>query len=339
MPVSLGLLHVKGQYSNPVKNIAFVNINFAFSAWLGPSTPSGYVPTQAGIHRIICSECKAGYAHQIAPGAIEIEYAQNIEIRNSVIHRHGGNGVNIGKGTFGITMTGNQIFDISGGGVAMGYFSSPGGPIFDVEEAARSNRFVNNLVSQTGVEFFDSVGIFLGYVKDTEVSYNTVQHLPYSGISAGWGWSYEFNFGMQNNNIVGNKVDRAMQMLVDGAGIYLMSRQDGTKISNNYITNVGSGLEINGTWAVRRSFHAPSVPIYLDQGASEIVVHNNVFQSIPYRLIAAGTFDPVFGPRESFDKSPCGAKACNIDELFNRFYGDGNRAHDNAIVNGAGWRP
>jgi hypothetical protein len=75
--------------------------------------------------------------------------------------------------------------------------------------------------------------------------------------------------------------------MADGGALYTLSRQPGTVLVENYISDIVrypwlGGYEING--------------IFLDEGSSEITVRDNVFQNIDdqnIRFNAVGPDNPV----------------------------------------------
>lgn len=53
----------------------------------------------------------------------------------------------------------------------------------------------------------------------------------------GWGWTKTINT-MSNNRILANKVNHYAKHMYDVAGIYTLSAQPGSVISNNYIDSI-----------------------------------------------------------------------------------------------------
>jgi len=100
-------------------------------------------------------------------------------------------------------------------------------------------------------------------------------HLPYTGISVGWGWGeedagggaphyhqpfrYETPTPAKNNRIESNHIHHVMQELDDGGGIYTLSNQPGTIIRGNHIHD-------SRGWPGG---------IYLDEGSAFIQVTGN----------------------------------------------------------------
>ena len=91
----------------------------------------------------------------------------------------------------------------------------------------------------------------------------------YSGISVGWGWD-DVDSALRNNVVRYNDVQRVMNLMADGGGIYTLSKQPGTLIAENYVHDIA-----------RTSVHGdyPMGGIYLDEGSNLITVRDNVLQN------------------------------------------------------------
>jgi hypothetical protein len=130
------------------------------------------------------------------------------------------------------------------------------------------------------VEYKGGVGIFVGYTQRTTLAHNEIRDLPYSGISAGWGWGEEDAGGgayavqgplytqptiCRENRITNNHIHHVMRELHDGGGIYLLGNQPGTIIANNHIHD---NRGIPGG-------------IYLDEGSGFIEITSNLVHDVP----------------------------------------------------------
>jgi parallel beta-helix repeat protein len=73
-----------------------------------------------------------------------------------------------------------------------------------------------------------------------------------------------------------NNIHHVVTLLEDGAGIYTLSKQPGSFISDNYIHDIRGS-----PW---RGFDAPVAGIYLDEGSSSITVQNNVVENVDLGL-------------------------------------------------------
>ncbi|MCH5597836.1 hypothetical protein [Niabella ginsengisoli] len=89
----------------------------------------------------------------------------------------------------------------------------------------------------------------------------------------GWGWSPKPNV-MKNNKVLANKIHHFGKQNYDCAGIYTLSAQPGSVISNNYIDSI-----YKAPYA-----HLPSHWFYLytDEGSSYITIKDNWTASQKY---------------------------------------------------------
>lgn len=92
-----------------------------------------------------------------------------------------------------------------------------------------------NTITDAANEDWGCGAVSAGYVRDTDISDNTISHVNYSGICVGWGWTAHES-GMRNNRITDNSISDYARQLYDVGGIYVMSNQPGSVISGNTIS-------------------------------------------------------------------------------------------------------
>jgi len=166
----------------------------------------------------------------------------------------------------------NLFKDIGGNGIFAGVYSDEAHEIHltykpkDEREVCESILISNNLVTNATNEDWGCVGIGAGYVRNTTIEHNEVENVSYTGISMGWGWNPAENV-MRNNRIVANKIHHYGKHNYDCSGIYTLSAQPGSVISENYIDSI-----YKAPYA-----HLPShwFYIYTDEGSAGITVKNN----------------------------------------------------------------
>jgi hypothetical protein len=136
----------------------------------------------------------------------------------------------------------------------------------DEREICANETLANNFIDDCANEDWGCVGIGVGYARGIRVEHNTVSHCSYTGISVGWGWTKMMN-ALRDNFIHANRVRRVATRLGDTAGIYLLSAQPGTVVSDNAVDDITM---------------SPYVPdpdhwyyLYLDEGSSFITVRDN----------------------------------------------------------------
>ena len=108
-------------------------------------------------------------------------------------------------------------------------------PYTDLAERCQRLTITENFVVDAANEDWGAVGIALGYVRDCTISSNYVNFLSYSGICIGWGWT-PHDTGMRNNRITDNTIKNFARQLYDAGGIYTLSNQPNSIISDNKIS-------------------------------------------------------------------------------------------------------
>jgi hypothetical protein len=136
----------------------------------------------------------------------------------------------------------------------------------DMREVSTNEHIINNLVTDVTNEDWGCVGIGAGYVKGINIEHNEINEVSYTGINVGWGWTKAVN-AMSNNRVFANKVHHYAKHMYDVAGVYTLSAQPGTLISDNYVDSI-----YKAPYA-----HDPVHWFYLycDEGSSYITVKNN----------------------------------------------------------------
>jgi hypothetical protein len=279
IPVSEGLISLKGKENQPVKNIHFEGITFQYSKWEIPEL--GYCGVQAC--HFDPRPSSGGWA--VVPAAVYSEWGENILFTNCAFKNLGGSGVWFGTASKNCKVINSELVDISGNGIMIGEGQDRivnGEPWWQsaAEQVALANTIENCTVTECGSQFYGAVGIWCGLTAETTIKNNKVFNLPYTGISVGWMWS-PVPTPCRQNTIDGNHIHHIMNILSDGGGIYMLGLQPGSKILNNHIHDV----QINAG-------RAESNGMFLDEGITDVVVENNLIYNIaksPLRFHKATT--------------------------------------------------
>ncbi len=281
-PLLENLVTIHGTIDQPVSHIHFKNISFEHVGWNRPFL-QGHVPHQAGMPmteayklRPAGTPGKASLDNQAwitRPGAaVTASYARAISFEGCRFEHIASTGLDYHMGVKNSKVMGSLFKDIGGTAILAGSFADEGMEIHlpynpkDERMIADSITLINNLVTDATNEDWGSVGIGLGYTRNSTIAHNDIENVNYSGISMGWGWSPKPNV-MRNNKVFANKIHHFGKQNYDCAGIYTLSAQPGSLISENYIDSI-----YKAPYA-----HLPSHWFYLytDEGSSHITIKDN----------------------------------------------------------------
>jgi hypothetical protein len=257
-PVIETLVSGSGTLEQPVHNIEFKGITFAYATWLQPSGNDGFVEVQANEHYV-----GSGGELEFPQGNVSFQGAKALRFERDVFIHLGNAGLRLWNGSQNNVVIGNVFTDISATGVLIG----------DVEEGVppldTGNQVIDNYIHDVAVEYHGGVGLFGGWLANTIFAHNEIANLPYSGISLGWGWS-SYVSAANHNTIEDNLIHNVMQLLGDGSGIYLNGQtiQPTSIVSGNYIHDQGDDAGA----------------IYPDEGSTDWDINNNVVASVPQWL-------------------------------------------------------
>ncbi len=208
-------------------------------------------------------------------GAFVLAYAEDCRLVRCTLTRFHGAGLDIHTGCRGTVVEGCTFEDIGGSAIQIGDVTARDHHPTDPKEIVRDNVVANCTIRNCGVEFEDSVGIFVGYANGTVISHNEIYDLPYSGMSVGWGWGEEdvdggaypipYTYATPTpcgaNRIEYNHIHNVMQKRYDGGAVYMLGNQPGTVIRGNHLHDNGPGNPGG---------------IYLDEGSGYIEITGNV---------------------------------------------------------------
>lgn len=272
-PVTERLLVVDGAHDLRVRGIGF-----AHAAYDQPSTDEGYAGTQAGLTLTGATGPvdHAGRHYTKPSAAVTVRGGRHVAITGAEFTHLGGAGVILEAGTKDTSVTRSRFTDLSSGAVYVGDTE----PRPEAELAGERNTVAYNTIRRTGVEYTDAVGIWAGYEAGLTVDHNTLDDLPYSGISVGWGWNQPEaqKSVLRDNRITDNRITNVMRVehaQHDGGAIYTQGAQPGTVVSGNYINRSAYGnTERDGNG------------IYLDEQSSYIRVEGNVITRVGYKWVS-----------------------------------------------------
>ncbi len=277
--VQNSLVVVRGSAGKPVTNLHFQGLRVEYVEW--PLPPEGYMGLFC-CNVAVFREPNPG--HRFIDAAVEFSHAKACSYRDGAIAHVGAMGLCLREGTSDISIEGNEIYDLGGGGigaggcnVAAGYLDAAPPP--QAGEFSRY-RFVSNYVHHCGTDYYGAAGIVIALAQEALIAHNLVHDTAYFGIAIAGSQDPKAPFA-GNHTIEFNHIHDAMKVTVDGASLYITFAQcgRGTLVRGNLIHDTA-----HGTADRKWGDHPPSAGIYLDGSCSGGRFEQNVL----YRNLAAG---------------------------------------------------
>lgn len=276
------LVQIAGSLDRPVEHLQFKGISFQHTTWLRPAQ-AGHVPLQDGMFLLNAYKLnppgtpdKKGLENQAwigrPPAGISVSSANHVQFERCRFEHLAAAGLDFANGTHDDLVEGCVFHDLGGNGLQLGEFQTGGIethlPFNPTDERVICSRekISNNLFTDCANEDWGCVGICVGYARGVAIAHNEVSQLPYTGISVGWGWTKTTNC-LRDNFIHANHVHHIGQRLTDLGGIYTLSSQPGTVVSENSIHDIHPSPYVNDP--------AHWFYLYLDEGSSFITVRDN----------------------------------------------------------------
>jgi len=161
----------------------------------------------------------------------------------------------------------------------------------------------------------------------------------------GWGWGREDSYA-HGNLISGNRINGTMRVLSDGGSIYTLGPQDGSEVTENYITSQNGGgnclYHDNGSSGFHT--HKNVIDMIVGEGGAcqSVFINSEDVASNPDPYIQTVLVDDNWfkGASNYTDNCPEGYSDCVFDWDTNVFLEDGEDFPDEAvqIANDAGPR-
>ena len=230
--------------------ISFEGITFENTCWNRP-LHKGHVTLQGGFPIVDAYKLKekeglpwdAGLENQAwierPVSAVTVRNAEVVVFKDCRFRHLGATALDYADNTSECTVHDCQFEDIGGTAIMAGSFAeSPREvhrPYGNLAERCQKLVITGNTIHDAANEDWGAVAVSLGYVRDCVVTRNTVSKVNYSGICVGWGWTPLYT-GMERNIIMNNKVSDYARQLYDAGGIYTLSNQPGSVISDNEIS-------------------------------------------------------------------------------------------------------
>jgi hypothetical protein len=263
------LLTVAGSPDRPVRNLHFVGLSFAHTAF--PLPEFGYRGIQGGYYGTSEKPPEPVFAQA---AALEFRYADNCRVELCTVAHAGASGIGLGAGCRRNTIVGNRLYDIGANGIDVGQKTSPvlsPSNILDKDwdtprDIPLDNTVCNNAVERCAQVSKSASGIFAAYVEGTDISHNRVNDMPYGGISLGFQWN-PLPSSMKNNSVEYNHIFDVMKEIADNGGIYTLGLQPDTLIRGNLIHDVHR---------TDYAFGGHNNGFFLDEGSKALTLEENI---------------------------------------------------------------
>jgi hypothetical protein len=334
VPVLTTLFSANGTPTAPVHDLSFQGIEYEYATETTADTGTGFSEIQATYTitgtsgyatQGLCSFVKGGtcpYGNWTKMAAnVSLSYDQGVAFTGDYFVHLGGAGLDLGDGTQNATVAGCVFTDISGNGLDIGGvdINEPSAAEATTGVTIHDSHFYN-----TSDEYHGGVAIDVGYVQNSTFCNNQIDHVPYTGISVGWGgWPDKVKLPAEPNASHGNLfsdnlIFDHMSFLGDGGAIY-----------TNGITgsSLSSGEHVTGN-LIHDQVSSKGHGIYTDNGSSYITVTGNAEYNIAADVWGSkhtnytlnnGTYDPldIEGNYWTNGPAPYNAKAVLIKNNTN----------------------
>lgn len=249
VPVLETLLHLRGAH-----DVAFRGIVFAETAWGRPGTERGFLHYHGNgfydggpLETVVFADGQGrvtvpGGEPATIPGGVLVEDCARVAFEGCRFTRAGGVAVEV-RGGADTVLSRCTVDDAAGGGVV-------------VDGGAR-HRVEDSHVHHVGRDHRGSPAVLVTGTEDAVVARNLVEDVPHAGIVL---------YPARGTRVLANLVQRTMQVLADGGGIYLSGAQGDSH---------ASGALVRGN-VVRDTTTPYNVGLYTDYGAAWVVVAGNV---------------------------------------------------------------
>lgn len=277
------LIEIRGTQKRPVQNIEIQGLEFAHTAQTFMKTKEPLLRSDWSIYR---------------GGAVIIDGAENVSVKDSEFHMLGGNAIFISNYNRNITISGNHIHDIGASAVSfVGNANAVRSPSFEYNEfvpeidldfqlGPKTDQYPsqslvdNNLIHDIGLVEKQVAGVQLSMSSDITVSHNSIYRVPRAGINVSEGtWGGHV---IEYNDVFDTVLETGDHGAFNSWGRDRFWHPDRAKMDDINLRNPGMYLldAIKPTILRNNRFQCDhGWDIDLDDGSSNYEIYNNVMLS------------------------------------------------------------
>ncbi len=219
------IVRVEGTATNKARNLRFEGLEFTHSNW-----------NRASLNGAAMTQGARDFLNGTRPGAITVQYAENVDIVSCSFRFLGLNGVSFVRGVSHSTILNNDFRWIAANGVVI-HDAATANPL--PEDLCDNIKVLNNSITRYGQHYTNGIGVISYFVTRLLVADNEIAFAPYMGVQVGGqAGGTGRNVGMWDNIVRQNYIHHVMQLHDDGGGVYTLGRQPGTLVADNFIHNL-----------------------------------------------------------------------------------------------------
>jgi hypothetical protein len=338
LPRLPGLVSIGDNLDTPVQDLAFRDIRFSYTSWLGPSSSVGYASQQSGSYLAghaalypadpIASCARGCRAFESVrnewsqmPASIQVSAAQRITFDHCIFAHLGQYALGIGNdadamlsgtglGTSDITIASSEFTDDAGGAILAGGVRRDAHHPGDPRMINRQLIVRNNLIHSVSEDYQDNSAILSTYVAGAIILHNEISDMPYDAIDIGYGWGIQDPGGNPNYRVYMHGYDFPQNKVYDTPTTHHDVVVAGNRIHDAKKLFQDGGAIYNlsaspGTLITENYIYDNHgrIALYLDEGSRYITVRRNVVQDPDGEWLNINTVRHAYPLRISTDNT------------------------------------
>lgn len=217
------LLAIRGTADRPVRNLHFRGIRVAYVDW--PLPAYGFASMFGCLQLLEPNDTPGAKKMLWIDAAVSFRHARGCNFTGGAVEHVGAIGLSLSNGCAEITIEGNDLHDLGGGGITAGQlrnrdtwkWADPLG-----RDDHEGYRIANNHVHDCGSDYVGAVGICAVLMQDSVIAHNLIHDISYAGIVLSGNETPEPDYAKfaKSATVEYNHIHDVMRVAVDGAGIY-----------------------------------------------------------------------------------------------------------------------